>query len=1089
MMRYSQNRIQSTIRDVRNRWRRRALVQGASLTIGVLVLSSIGLLILHGLFNVPSVVLLTWCALGLLATLACGIWYVGRPAFRRVDDQQIAMLIEESVPELEDRLISAVELEDSAAKQRAHQELVDRLIDDAADRTMSLPLTAVIDHRREKLLAAAGAAGLIFLLVAGYTSFDGIRWSLGSAELTSLVPAPQPYMSIEPGDAEIEQGGSQDIVATLREESDVDVVLNYRQGDGEWVKEVMQPAVGEPAYLHEFLDVQEPISYFVEHDAQRSDVFEVSLYTFPSVEQIDLTYVYPEYTQQSPRREEATGDIYGLRGSTVSLDVQTNGVARNAELILDDGNRIGLEDTGDGTFRGRLRLDREGSYRVRLLDSEEKENKFPQEYRITVVDDERPFITITDPQRDVRANAVEEVLVAARAQDDYGVDDVRLRYAVNAGEEQVVSLAEPGEGPRTDVEGEHVFFLEDFSLQPGDVVSYFIEADDAFHDSPEMTDMYFIEVIPFDQEYTQTSSPGGMSGGQSGTVLSQQQIIAATWKLYRQEAEMPADEYASSRRDLARAQESLRQNIDERIGRTAFSLELQQDEDNQRIVELLRQAVDAMSGAVKELEADRLRQALTPEREALNYLLKANAMNTERRVALNRGGQSSAGGSATEERMTELMDLELDISKDKYEMLPESSGRGAGSEVDETLQNLRELARRQQNLANENRHNLQGEDRKRQVERLQREQNELRRQTQSMTLQLQQNARQQGRSGEEAGEAMERVARNMQEAEKALREGDTQRAQARQRQALNELEQLTRDLRRTANDDGRESLEDMRTAFDELQQEEARLARSLERASENSGSRTDRDMLDELARQRNDARGALERLEREAQRLSEGQTTNQELAAAARNIRQAIQREAVDDQMRDSEEAIRRGWLDNARRRQESIARGIERLEEPVRALDEQLPVTDEERLARSLDALQELEEELRGLEREAGAESSADQRDERAGAASRRARLDRARQQLRRLQEDLGRTPALNELSRAVSRADHEGVSLVGEAAESFFDEEVFAPLSQLEQMLTSELDRLAMERKLYGSRPGDVPPEYRDIVEKYYESLSKTR
>jgi hypothetical protein len=32
-------------------------------------------------------------------------------------------------------------------------------------------------------------------------------------------------------------------------------------------------------------------------------------------------------------------------------------------------------------------------------------------------------------------------------------------------------------------------------------------------------------------------------------------------------------------------------------------------------------------------------------------------------------------------------------------------------------------------------------------------------------------------------------------------------------------------------------------------------------------------------------------------------------------------------------------------------------------------------------------------------------------------------------------------------------------------------------------------MEKKLYGSRPADVPPEYRELVEKYYESLSKSQ
>ena len=80
-------------------------------------------------------------------------------------------------------------------------------------------------------------------------------------------------------------------------------------------------------------------------------------------------------------------------------------------------------------------------------------------------------------------------------------------------------------------------FLEDFTLEPGDIISYYIEAEDFFAShTPEATDMYFIEVVPFDQRFTQENNMGGGQGGgmQSRTVISQQEIIAATWRLHRQ---------------------------------------------------------------------------------------------------------------------------------------------------------------------------------------------------------------------------------------------------------------------------------------------------------------------------------------------------------------------------------------------------------------------------------------------------------------------------------------------------------------------------------------------------------------------------
>jgi len=1125
-MSYSQRRVRQLIRDIRRQWRRRALLQGTALTLGALGLWGSLLLVVSRVVDVPSLVLLIGAGIGALVGLGLAIRYIARPAFRTISDRQIALYVEEQVPELEDRLNSAVEIENAEAARTAHGVLVDRLIDDAARQARSVPLTAVIDRHKERILAGVSAAAVALFLVLGYAFMDDLRVSVATADMATILPVSEPLMTIEPGNVEIEQGASQEVIVMLREDTERDVILTYRSGDGEWQKATMQPALGEPAFLHEFVNVQAPIQYFVEYDQQRSEVFSISLYTFPEIAQIDLTYTYPEYAGRAPRTEENTGDITGVKGSTVTLDVATTGSVAQAELVLDDDERIPLEAAGNGQFRGTMPLEADGFYRIRLTDQAEKQNKFPEEYQIVAVEDEKPLISITDPQRDVRVNAIEEVLVAARAEDDFGVRDLQLRFAVNGGEEQTLSLKEGGEAAPT-VEGDHLFFLEDYQLAPGDVISYFVEARDAFHETPAATDMYFIEVIPFDQDYTQETA-GGMQGGgggaQSGIVLNQQQIIAATWKLHRERAEMPDAEVASSRRALVQAQNNLRRNIEERISSTAFSLELQQDENNRQIASLLRSAIDAMEAAVRELRGDRLREALTPEREALNHLLKADALNKDQRVALNRNQGGGGGGSAaTEERMTELMDLELDISKDKYETLPQRSGGGqaGGQEMDEAMQRLRELSRRQQNLANESRRELDGDDRRRQVERLQRDQEALRREAQSLSRSMQRMARQDDRLGGDVEQQLDRATRNMEEAERALREGDVQRARARQQQAINDLERVTRDMRTATNSNQRQTLEEMDRQFEQMRDQGQQLTGDVRRATQQAqNGRIDREEVRELAERRRALRETLDDLDQNAEDLAERGAEDPELASAARNLRQSLRREALDEQMERAGQALERGWLDRARRQEESIDESMQRVEDAMRAFEDQLPVTDEERLMRSLDALRELEREMQALRNEASspsdqnqsAESASNQgqaptssqgegaasgqgqgdRSARAAEARRQAQLDRAREQLERLQEDLGGTPsagALNRLRGAIDGADNDMAPIEGEAAETFFNEDVFAPISQLEDTLLKELDQIAMEKKLYGSRPADVPPEYRELVEKYYESLSKSQ
>src|SRR5690606_20906113 len=115
-----------------------------------------------------------------------------------------------------------------------------------------------------------------------------------------------------------------------------------------------------------------------------------------------------------------------------------------------------------------------------------------------------------------------------------------------------------------------------------------------------------------------------------------------------------------ARRALVQAQATLKSEIEQRINSTAFSLELRANEEQQKVVENLRLATAEMGKAVAELGDDDLRAALTPERKALTFLQRADAQNQENQVAMSRG--QGGGGAGTEERMTELMDLELDIS-------------------------------------------------------------------------------------------------------------------------------------------------------------------------------------------------------------------------------------------------------------------------------------------------------------------------------------------------------------------------------------------------------------------------------------------
>ena len=161
----------------------------------------------------------------------------------------------------------------------------------------------------------------------------------------------------------------------------------------------------------------------------------------------------------------------------------------------------------------------------------------------------------TKPGRDTQASPIEEVYLEMRADDDYGVGDVRLVYSVNGGPEDTVPVFQASGAPLTDVSTGHTLFLEEFGVEPGDLVSYYAIARDNRTGSggePVASDMYFLQVRPFERTYRQGENQGGQSQGANGQQPEQslselqRQIIAATFNLVRQKDTYGADEFSQN---------------------------------------------------------------------------------------------------------------------------------------------------------------------------------------------------------------------------------------------------------------------------------------------------------------------------------------------------------------------------------------------------------------------------------------------------------------------------------------------------------------------------------------------------------------
>ena len=190
-----------------------------------------------------------------------------------------------------------------------------------------------------------------------------------------------------------------------------------------------------------------------------------------------------------------------------------------------------MRKVGEKQFVGQVEVKKDSSYKIELTDFAKNAAVGSHEYPITALDDQPPLISFSKPGRDKKVTQLEEVLAEVKANDDFGLNSLKFHYTVNGGKENVVDFFQrsKGEAPKT-LSGTHTFFLEEFNLEPGDVVSYYAKASDARTTST--SDIYFLEVRPFGKEFSQAQMGGGMGGGagEAGSVLStrQKEILAAT---------------------------------------------------------------------------------------------------------------------------------------------------------------------------------------------------------------------------------------------------------------------------------------------------------------------------------------------------------------------------------------------------------------------------------------------------------------------------------------------------------------------------------------------------------------------------------
>jgi hypothetical protein len=776
------------------------------------------------------------------------------PLRRPPSDRQLARLAEEQNGELDDVVVTATERLSAAAPGP-----LDGLLVRAAEARLREvePERVIARQTMRRALRWTAAAAIVLAIALAYAWSPAWR-AVQTARL--YIAPPKLAVVVTPGHARVARGTPLRITARL------DGLPDGATPDVPALIVAAADASPQPmrregaAYVVDWPTVEADFRYRVVAGTLTSPEYQVSAIDAARVTRIDLEYAFPAFTKMAPRREEDGGDIFGPAGTNVTIRVHTDKPVRRGAVALEGGNALPLRAEGQEatTLVAGLTIAQDGAYRIGLEDVDGLSSPEGTQYFVRVLDDRPPDVRIMRPAGDRQVTKLEEVAVEARADDDHGISSLELVYAVKGRGEKVVPFRRGTKLPSTSVNGTHTLFIEELDVEPGDFVTYYARARDVSRgkvSTEARSDIFFLEVRPFSEQFFAAQSQAGMGGGAGAAadlLESQKEIIVATWKLQRRAI---AGQSATDVRAIARAQGELKARAEALAAQQARPAPRRRRAEPQvapppPAASPLSRAAGAMGRAETSLAALKPNDAVPHEMVAYNELLKLAAEETERQVTRQRGGGGGGGGRTGNQDLSALFDEELlRQQQTNYENRNAAGGANGqnADKKDDALERVKALARRQDELAEKQRElarartAMPSEELKRQLERLTKEQEQLRREAEQLAQQMQRDGQQQpqqaqnGQSGsqqaggQQQGGQQQAGGQSGSEGQQAGggSQGGQQAGGRQQQEGSRELRQAAGEMADAAKDLSRQDLEEARRrsarTLDRLRQLERRL--------------------------------------------------------------------------------------------------------------------------------------------------------------------------------------------------------------------------------------------------------------------------
>ena len=1136
--------LQAKILEARRVWKRSLFWTGFAILLTGVIALLVGEAVVDWLMPLPSVVRIALLGVGVGITGYLLYVYLVRPLRASLTLRDIALTVEQTYPDLEDRLVSAMEFGNREAADPIEAHMLQRLLEDTTERVKDLNFKSTVDHSRARKHVGIAALAVVGCCILAMLFPSEIQTSLLRvlAPWEKTDPILTTKLAVDPGDARILQGKSLPIHVTVTGKSADKVVLTYRalgarsREDTETevaVQEInMLPNANDTrGFAYEIFNIHTDTEYYVTANETTSQRYTVEVFEMPKVTEISVAYTYPGYTGLNPVVQTGTGDIQAVVGTAAEIRLTTNKAIQTAtfsretsavseseeaaapvstEMVISDGN----------TLTTRIEVLEDETYRVVLHCIDGFNNEIPIEYIIKALPDAVPEVVIKEPGRDVKTTKLGEVEIVAEATDDYGVAELKLMYRVGSDALQEAAMESAGGAASQHGRGgRFTFYLEEFDVEPGDIISYYAYATDnntLTGPGENSSDIYFIEIRPFNEHYhegeseqQQEQSDPAEPNPLTEVVASQKQIIRETAKHIAEQPQTLTETYRAAVRKTADKQKELKDKTQRVVDE--FSTAMQGESAvTPEILMDMEGAIDRMTEATDELNAVRPEAAIPAEQAALELLIKVSLQLPKVLMQMRNANP----------QLAENLELEMEALQNELEMEQNELDMEMQEQTQELLDEARQMLSEQQALNEESQQmGRESQPAPSEMQQNSQQQGQLAAQARQMAAQLDsmqqsgqgtqgQRLNQAGQAVEQASEQMEAASQGLQEQEPQLSAAKGQKAEERLAEAIEQLEKVAAEFTDTALDRAAEQVQELTQAQSDLQEQ----TQALRERSEGAEMRPeDFRNASDLANQQRELQRDLAALERSLSNIRDQLAPDN--PEAAQNVADATRRlaeEQTEEDMATAQRALQWRSFRAAEQNQQEALEALEQTESDLRQARANMANTEEEQLETALEQLQQAREQMEDIQRELQAMEGQEQTEEQ------QQRQEQLAEQQAQVQEQMEEAQAAMERQRgnrpgSDDESSDQQAPVGGMESNREIDrlwlglldtmdyrpgnrsapfpnyEFVIRDLERLESALESRLNTLQEKKRLAQVAKEDVPPEYRRLVDAYYESLSQ--